>query len=120
MDPKPFYGECSGSWVLSRPKAVIGVADFRLVVDLGLLRGRHRYWHKTFAIFGPMFFPGFGQPFTYLAHGDYARPQGSSRMNEAFVSAFFPRIFGGGLREILEFPGLTQIYGVATYLDLAL
>ena len=41
-------------------------------------------------------------------------------MDEAFVSAFFPRIFGGGLKEILEFPGATQIYGVAIYLDLAL
>lgn len=120
MDPKPFYGECSGSWVLSRPKAVIGASNFRLVVDLGLLRGWHRYWHKTFAIFGPMFLPGFRQPFTYLAHCDYARPQGSSRMDEAFVSAFFPRIFGGGLMEILEFPGVRQIDRVATYLDLAL
>lgn len=106
--------------MLSRPETVIGVANFRLFVDLGLLRGRHRYWHKAFAIFGPMLLPGLWQPFTYLAHCDYARPQGSLQMDMAFVSAFFPRIFGGGLKEILEFPGATQIYGVATYLDLAL
>jgi hypothetical protein len=41
-------------------------------------------------------------------------------MNEGFVSAFFPRILGGGLKGTLEFPGATQIYGGATYLDLAL
>ena len=106
--------------MLGRPKAIMRVAYFWIVFELGFLSGGHRYWHEAFAIFGPMFLPSLRQSFTYLAHCDYARPQGSLRMDEAFVSAFFPRIFGGGLKGPLEFPGVTQIYRVATYVDLAL
>ena|SRR5579859_1514420 len=122
MEFEPFYGECCSVWMLGRPKAIVRVANFRFIFDLCHSCGGHRYWHEAFAIFRPMFLPRFRQPFTYLAHCDYVKtqiPQESLQMNEVVVSAFFPRIFGGGLKGTLEFPGATQIYGVATYLDFA-